>query len=80
MRKTQTIFCLLLFLVILFSMNMIFGNLLRETFITKLSPKKLNYKPPARINTLNGNNIYAGNKFLGRVSPQDDQPLFFGFS
>ena len=87
MSKTQSIFGLLLFLIIIFSMNMIFGNVLRETFTTNRdigmpSPYK-NYKVKPRINTLNGNNIYSGTKFLGRMSPQiqnDDQPLYFGFS
>lgn len=32
MNKIQTILGLLLFLVVLFSMNMIFGNTLKETF------------------------------------------------
>ena len=89
MSKTQTIVGLLLFLVILFSMNMIFGNILRETFIANnknigmpSDVQKLNYKLPARVNTLNGNIIYSGKGFLGGVAPQtqnDDQPLFFGF-
>ena len=89
MSKTQSIFGLLLFLIIIFSMNMIFGNVLRETFATNRdigmpspSVNKLNYKVKTRINTLNGNNIYPGSKFLGRMSPQnqnDDQPLYFGF-
>lgn len=32
MSKIQTICCLLLFLVLLFSMDMIFGNIVRESF------------------------------------------------
>jgi hypothetical protein len=36
MSKLQTIFGLLLFLVILFSMDMIFGNPIRETFSGRL--------------------------------------------
>jgi hypothetical protein len=32
MSKIQTIICLLIFLVVLFSMDMIFGNPLKETF------------------------------------------------
>ena len=84
MSKTQSIFGLLLFLIIIFSMNMIFGNVLNETFtinrnIGTPSPS-VNQLKKTRINTLNDNNI---EKFLGRMSPQnqnDDQPLFFGFS
>lgn len=69
MSKIQTIFGLLVFLIILFSMNMIFGNLLRES-----SPL-----PSESIKQFNKND----NKIYSRLSTQnqnDDQPLFFGFS
>jgi hypothetical protein len=84
MSKTQSIFGLLLFLIIIFSMNMIFGNVLNETFTTNrniaMPSPSVNQLKKTRINTLNDNNI---EKFLGRMSPQnqnDDQPLYFGFS
>ena len=69
MSKIQTIVGLLLFLIILFSMNVIFGNVLRES-----SPL-----PSESIKQFNKND----NKIYSRLSTQnqnDDQPLFFGFS
>ncbi len=104
MTKIQTILSLFLFLVVVFSMDMIFGNPIRETFSGRIGGRigipggsnigisgvlggdkgsQLNYTPPARINTKNGNMIYSGSGFLGVDSPYpkgDDQPLFFGFS
>ena len=95
MSKIQTILSLLLFLVILFSMDMIFGNPIRETFRNQIGlpgnknigingvGSHLDYKPIARTNTLSGNIIYSGSGFLGATAPYpkgDDQPLFFGFS
>lgn len=83
MNKIQTILSLFVFLVVLFSMNMMFGNPLKETFS---NPKNigwdLNYKVPIKKDTLNGNIIYSGKGFLADTNyPQgDDQPLFFGFS
>ncbi len=71
MSKIQTIFGLLVFLIILFSMNMIFGNVLRESF-----PKNITTSPlPSASSSIN--------KISSRLSTQnqnDDQPLFFGFS
>jgi hypothetical protein len=95
MSKIQTILGLLIFSFILFSMDMIFGNLLKETFNNKIGlpggrdigldnvGKKLDYKPVIKTNRLNGNMIYSGRGFLGVTEPYpkgDDQPLFFGFS
>ena len=94
MTKIQTILSLLLFVVIIFSMDMIFGNPIRETFsglpgannigITDNDVgRKLDYTPPVRTNTKNGNMIYSGSGFLGvteRYPKGDDQPLFFGFA
>ena len=94
MTKIQTILILFLFLFIVFSMDMIFGNPIRETFSNPIGLpggrnigfgelSKLNYKPIVRTNTLNGNMIYSGSGFLGATNlyPKgDDQPLFFGFS
>ena len=95
MSKIQTILSLLLFLVIMFSMDMIFGNPIRETFSNQVGlpggrnigidgvGSVLNYKPAIRTNTLNGNMVYSGSGFLGVATPYpkgDDQPLSFGFS
>ena len=94
MTKLQTILCLFIFLIIVFSMDMVFGNNILETF-TGISSNnsigyskdglysKLNYSPQIRTNTKNGNLIYSGKGFLGDSSPYlrgDDQPLYFGFS
>lgn len=86
MTKIQTILSLFLFLVIVFSMDMIFGNPIRETFSNQVGlpggrstgiqgvgfgeSSKLNYKPVVRTNTLNGNMIYSGSGFLGATAPQ----------
>ena len=95
MTKIQTIISLILFLVIVFSMDMIFGNPIRETFSNQIGlpggrnisiqgvGSELNYKPLIRTNALNGNIVYSGSGFLGVTAPYpqgDDQPLFFGFS
>lgn len=95
MSKIQTILSLLLFLVILFTMDMMFGNHLRETFSNQIGlpgnknvgvngvGSKLDYNPIVRTNTLSGNMIYSGSGFLGATPSYpkgDDQPLFFGFS
>lgn len=95
MTKIQTILSLFLFLIIVFSMDMIFGNPIRETFSNQVGlpggrnisingvGSNLDYKPITRTNTLSGNIIYSGSGFLGVTAPYpkgDDQPLFFGFS
>ena len=90
MSKIQTILGLLLFLFILFSMDTIFGNPLRETFSNQVVGlenvgKKLDYKPAVKMNERDGNLVYSGNVFLGATAPysrrdSDDQPLYFGFS
>jgi hypothetical protein len=74
MSKIQTIVGLLLFLIILFSMNVIFGNVLRESFTKNIkisSPSVCSNKPK------NNNKIYSR---LSTQNQNDDQPLFFGFS
>ena len=74
MSKIQTIVGLLLFLIILFSMNVIFGNVLRESFTKNIkisSPSVSSNKPK------NNNKIYSR---LSTQNQNDDQPLFFGFS
>jgi len=86
MSKIQTSLFLFLFLVIVFSMDMIFGNPIRETFSNQVGlpggrnigiqgvgfgeSSKLNYKPVVRTNTLNGNMIYSGSGFLGATALQ----------
>ena len=84
MNKIQTIISLFVFLVILFSMDLMFGNPIRESFS---NPQKvgwdLNYTIPVKKDTLNGNMIYSGKGFLAdtvNYPKGDDQPLFFGFS
>jgi len=72
MSKIQTIICLLIFLVVLFSMDMIFGNPLKETFRGTTIGKSgigrgvgiggvgsdLNYRPAIQQNQLNANVLY----------------------
>ena len=95
MAKIQTILALLLFLFILFSMDMIFGNPIRETFSNKVGlpggrsvsingggiGSQLNYKPVTKVDQFNGDTVYSGNGFLAKnnKSKEDDQPLSFGF-
>ena len=80
MSKIQTIVGLLLFLIILFSMNMIFGNVLKESFTQNIKISS----PNNNNNNNNKNNTNTNNKKkYSRLSTQnqnDDQPLFFGFS
>jgi hypothetical protein len=76
MSKIQLIVGLLLFLIVLFSMNIIFGNILRESFTTNVkmsSPSKSTLSAPPK----NNNKIYSR---LSTQNQNDDQPLFFGFS
>jgi len=95
MSKIQTLLSLFLLLVIIFSMDMIFGNPIRETFNNQIGlpggrnvsidgvGSELPYKPVIRTNTRSGNIIYSGSGFLGETASYpkgDDQPLFFGFS
>lgn len=94
MTKIQTILSLFLFLVIIFSMDMIFGNPLRETFNNRVGlpgggnigmgviGSKLKHRP-IKMNSKNGNMRYSGSGYLGIPGPYpkgDDQPLFYGFS
>jgi len=84
MSKIQTILALLLFLLILFSMNMIFANSFKEMFSNNLdlSNNDVN-KDIKKNNKISGNMIYSGSGFLDETVSYpkgDDQPLFFGFS
>jgi prepilin signal peptidase PulO-like enzyme (type II secretory pathway) len=91
MSKIQTIMYLLVLLIVLFSMDMMFGNPLRETFIGSSIGtgvgvgSKLTYRPAVRKNTLNGNMGYPNTGFrAANIRPSfkrqsDDQPLHFSF-
>lgn len=65
MSKLQTIFGLLLLLVVLFSMDMIFGNPIRESFMPKeeIVPLKMETGKLEEFPYFQG----------------DDQPTFYGF-
>ena len=79
MSKIETILALLLFLLILFSMNMIFANPLKEIFSNNVSIETEQKKN----NKISGNMIYSGSGFLDETVSYpkgDDQPLFFGFN
>ena len=88
MSKIQTILALLLFLLILFSMNMIFANPFKEMFSNNLDLSDNNViknviKDVKKNNKISGNMIYSGSGFLDETVSYpkgDDQPLFFGFS
>jgi hypothetical protein len=88
MSKLQTIMCLFVFIIIILSMDTIFGNPLRETFkgSSKTLGSDLDYKPIIRQNKLNGNMGNPNAGFLAAKIPpsytiqSDDQPLSFGFS
>ena len=77
MSKIELILALLLFLLILFSMNMIFANSFSNNVETTSN------KGLKNNNKISGNMIYSGSGFLDETShyPKgDDQPLFFGFT
>ena len=89
MSKIQTIVGLLLFLIILFSMNMIFGNVLKESFTQNIkisSPNKNNKNNTNDTNNKNNKNNTNDTNDKQKYSrlltqnQNDDQPLFFGFS
>jgi hypothetical protein len=81
MSKIQMIFGLLLFLIILFSMNMIFY----ESFTKNI---KMPLHSHSHLNSHSSSSAPSNkpknnNKIYSRLSTQnqnDDQPLFFGFS
>lgn len=80
MNKLQTIFWLFLLLVIVFSMDQMFGNPIRESFkgIEKPVGSELNYKYDPN------NKMKPGYGFLAGSPPSimdnsDDQPLHFSF-
>jgi uncharacterized protein (UPF0333 family) len=75
MSKIQMIFGLLLFLIILFSMNMIFYESFTKN-IKMSSPSHSSSSAPSNKHK-NNNKIYSR---LSTQNQNDDQPLFFGFS
>ena len=83
MSKIETILGLLLFLLILFSMNMIFANPLKEIFSNNVSNNVSINTEQKKNNKISGNMIYSGSGFLDDTVSYpkgDDQPLFFGFN
>ena len=87
MSKIETILGLLLFLLILFSMNMIFVNPLKEIFSNNVSNNVSLSKgietEQNKNNKISRNMKYSGSGFLDEsvsYPKGDDQPLFFGFS
>jgi len=87
MSKTQTILGLLLFLFILFSVDIQFGHSLKlfsnQDSIELNNVIKILDDNVIEQNKLNRNVIYSGSGFLDDTIPYpkgDDQPLFFGFS
>jgi len=87
MSKIQSIIYLMIFIIVLFSMNQIFykeiRNRLQESF-TRMPTigypdgtrfgKKLDYTTPTNINTMNGNMVYQNNLkagFLGVEPPKN---------
>lgn len=85
MHKVQTIISLLLFLVIVFSMDMIFGNPLMESFRGGGSGRGLSERglglAVGRQNILNNNNsgFLAADVPPSYFEQSDDEPLFFRF-
>ena len=71
MSKIQTIIYLFVFLIVLFSMDTIFGNPLRETFTPMVSPSK---SPSITPNKKQNKKVMPNYK-----RQSDDQPLHFSF-
>ena len=70
MQKIQSIMCLFCFLIVLFSMDLLFGNPLRETF-------KGIKNTTNEYDNMGTNNI--DNKDMDININSDDEPLHFGF-
>lgn len=82
MSKIQTILVLLLFLLILFSMNMIFANPFNNN-VNKGVNKEIEETNILSDKIIYSGIIYSGSGFLDETYSYpkgDDQPLFFGFS
>jgi|688.fasta_scaffold1630257_2 hypothetical protein len=74
MSKIQTIICLFGFLIILFSMDLMFGSPLRETF------KPINTPINDAKNTINVDTMNVPKMQGEYIIHSDDEPLHFGFS
>ena len=75
MSKIQTIIYLFVFLIVLFSMDTIFGNPLRETFTnTKMPIVSPSISPSKTSNKKQNKDIKPSFK-----RQSDDQPLHFSF-
>ena len=74
MSKIQTIIYLFVFLIVLFSMDTIFGNPLRETFTNTKLPIVSPSKTSKTSNKKQHNEIKPSYK-----RQSDDQPLHFSF-
>ena len=90
MSKIQTILWLLILLILIFSMDMIFGNPIKETFKgigiaggrnvnTGYIGSELNYKYEPNNKNIDGGFLAAKIPANYKVK-SDDQPLHFGFS
>ena len=78
MSKIQTIIYLFVFLIVLFSMDTIFGNPLRETFTNTKMPIVSPSINPAK--TAKTSNKKQHNEIKPSYKRQsDDQPLHFSF-
>ena len=78
MSKIQTIIYLFVFLIVLFSMDTIFGNPLRETFTnTKMPIVSPSINPAKTSKTSNKKQNKEVRPSFKRQS--DDQPLHFSF-
>ena len=74
MSKIQTIIYLFVFLIVLFSMDTIFGNPLRETFTNTKMPIVSPSKTSKTSNKKHNKEIMPSFK-----RQSDDQPLHFSF-
>ena len=75
MSKIQTIIYLFVFLIVLFSMDTIFGNPLRETFTnTKMPIVSPSINPAKSPNKKQNKEVMPNYK-----RQSDDQPLHFSF-
>jgi len=90
MSKIQSIVCLFILLIVIFSMSMMFSKNISETFINGTGlgyiGKNLNRPMNAKPNNRNGNIGYEGAGYIGVANPprnyvihSDDQPLSYGF-
>ena len=84
MSKIQTIIYLFVFLIVLFSMDTIFGNPLRETFTnTKSSIREGSIVSPSISPSISPSKT-SNKKQHNEINPSykrqsDDQPLHFSF-